>query len=314
MPVAREESERVPVADLLAVGTAALLAVAVAFTPAGEFRPLAIAVGLPFVLLVPGYALVAAVFPRAAETAPSSAGTSWLGRLGLSVGGSVVAVALVAGTLDFTVWGFQRGPVVLGLAALSLAGLAVAWYRRRRLPAEVRAGATVGAVGTRTRSLVVGTSGFSTLLTIVVVVAAAGAVGVVAEDTTDTGSVTEFYILGQNDAGELVAGSYPTNVTAGEPTTVGIGVGTTEAGGLSGTVVATLERVTIRENSTQITQSQRLGSFDVQVAAGERAVRRHTVQPSLTGERLRLTYRLYESGSDSPLRRVQIWLSVTSPS
>ena len=313
MPVARGDSDRVPVADLLAVGTTALLAVAVAFTPAGEFRPLAIVVGVPFVLLVPGYALVSAVFPRAAETAPSS-DMSWLGRLGLSVGGSVVAVAVVAGALDFTIWGFQRGPVVLGLAAVSLAGLAVAWYRRRTLPAEVRAGATTAAVGHRTRSLVVGSSWVSTLLTIVVVVAAAGAVGVVAQDTTETGTVTEFYILGQNDAGELVAGSYPENVTAGEPTTVGIGVGTTETDGFSGTVVASLERVTVAGNATRITQSQQLGSFDVQVAAGERTVRRHTVQPSLTGERLRLTYRLYERGSDSPLRRVQIWLAVESAS
>jgi len=128
-------------ADLWAVVASVVLVAAVVFSPAGTVRPLAIAVGLPFVLVVPGYALVSAVFPRAGETASLSSGTSWLARLGLSVVGSVVAVALVGGVLDFTVWGFQRTPVVAGLCLftlahslvaavpLSVAVLAVAWYR-----------------------------------------------------------------------------------------------------------------------------------------------------------------------------------------
>ncbi|KAA9396687.1 DUF1616 domain-containing protein [Haloarcula sp. CBA1130] len=298
-------------ADLLAVVASVVLVAAVVFSPAAAVRPLAVAVGLPFVLIVPGYALVSAVFPRAGEAAVGPiSGTSWLARLGLSIIGSVVAVAVVSGVLDFTVWGFGRTPVMVGLCWSTLVTTAVAWYRRRRLPMAVQAGTTAGNVGTRLGEII-GSNLTGVLLTLVVVVAAAGAIGVVANESTDTGTVTEFYILGQNESGQLVAANYPSNLTAGEPVTVGVGVGTTRESGFEGRVVAAIERVTLDGETTRITESQPLGSFDVQVSAGERTLRRHTVQPSLLGERLRLTYRLYKSGADTPHRRVQIWVSVT---
>ncbi|WP_277541527.1 DUF1616 domain-containing protein [Haloarcula laminariae] len=304
-------ADRVLAVDLLAVVASVALVALVAFSPAGAVRPLAIAVGLPFVLFVPGYALVSAVFPRAGETALGpGTGTAWLARLGLSVIGSVVAVASVGGVLDFTVWGFGRTPVIAGLCLFTLVSTAVAWYRRRRLPVSVQAGADAAAVRARA-SQVVGGNAAGVVLTLVVVAAAAGAVGVVATESTEQGTVTEFYILGENESGELVAGNYPSTVTAGQPVTVGVGVGTTNGSGFDGRVVATIERVNVSGETARVTDSQRLDAFDVEVSGGERTVRRHTVRPSLLGERLRLTYRLYRTGADAPLRRVQLWLSVT---
>jgi len=219
---------RASTADLAAVVAAVALVWVAVFTPLGSVRPVAVAVGLPFVLLVPGYALVSAVFPGAGETAPKPARTtSWLGRLGLSVGGSVVAVAAVGGILDFTVWGFQREAVVVGLGLFTLAATAVAWYRRVQLPVDRRAGTDAGAIVALTRSVVVGEGPAGLLLTLVVVVSAAGAVGVVAQESAQQGVVTEFYVLGQNESGDLVADDYPSGVTVGQPTTVGIGLGAT---------------------------------------------------------------------------------------
>ena len=312
MVVAGSDDRAVPRADLLAVVAGVVLVLAVVFTPLGEWRPLALVVGLPFVLLGPGYAIVSAVFPRTGETG-AGPGTAWLARLVLSVGGSVVAIAVVGVTLDFTVWGFQRDAVVGALVALTLAATVVAWYRRRQVPVEIRAGADVAAIRERTLATLVGDGPAGVVLTLLVVAVAAGSVAVVAEDSTSSDAVTEFYILGQDESGELVADNYPTNLTVGEPTTVGIGVGTTRLRGLDGTVVASLERVNVNGESVTITESRQLGSFDVSVASGETVVRRHTVQPPMAGERLRLTYRLYESGSDSTFRRVQIWLSVSPP-
>ena len=301
-----------PTADLVAVMVAVALVAALVVSPLGAVRPVAVAVGLPFVLLVPGYALVSAVFPAAGETAPlSQRTTSWVGRLGLSVGGSVVAVAAVGGVLDFTVWGFRREAVVAGLCLFTLAAVAVAWYRRRALPPERRAGTDAGRLAARTRSVVVGQGPASALLTLVVLLSVAGAVGVVAQESTQRGVVTEFYVLGENDSGELVADEYPSAVSVGEPTTVGIGLGATGAGPFDGTVVASLERVTRAGDTVRIRESRRLDSFNVTASAGETTVRRHTVQPPFAGERLRLTYRLYRQGSDRPLRQVHIWLAVT---
>jgi len=297
-------------ADLAAVVVAVALAVVVALSPLGSVRPVAVVVGLPFVLLVPGYALVSAVFPGAGETAPMPDGTtSWLGRLGLSVGGSVVAIAAVGGLLDFTVWGFQREAVVAGLGLFTLAATVVAWYRRVQLPVARRAGTDAAALAARARSVVVGDGPAGLLLTLVVLVSAAGAMGVVAQESTQQGAVTEFYVLGQNESGALVADDYPSEVTVGEPTTVGIGVGAT-GGPFEGRVVATLERVTREGDTVRIRESRRLDEFDVTVEAGAPTVRRHTVQPPLAGERLRLNYRLYRQGGDDPLREVHIWLAV----
>ncbi|MDS0261393.1 DUF1616 domain-containing protein [Haloarcula sp. S1CR25-12] len=301
-------------ADLgVTVLSVALVAV-VAFSPAGSVRPLALAVGVPFVLLVPGYAFVSAVFPRAGETGPTDEpGMSWLGRLGLSVGGSVVAVGVVGGLLDFTVWGFQREAVVAGLCLFTLAATVVAWYRRRRLPVDRRAGTTAGAIAARTRTAVRGDGVAGTLLTLVVLLSAAGAVGVVAEESANDGLVTEFYLLGEDGSGELVADSYPEAATVGEPTTVGVGVGTTGPRAFDGRVVARLERITREGDTIRVRDARVLDQFSVRVGPGETTVRRHTVQPPFAGERLRLTYRLYRAGADSPLRQVHIWLTVTRP-
>ncbi|WP_336338307.1 DUF1616 domain-containing protein [Haloarcula brevis] len=300
----------VPRADLLAVVAGVAAVLTVAFTPLGEWRTLAVVVGLPFVLLGPGYALVSAVFPRAGDAGPGP-GTSWIARLVLSAAGSVVVIAVVGVALDLTVWGFQRGPVVVALAVLTLSATAIAWYRRKQVPADVRAGATVATVRARTRAAVAGDGALGVVMTVLVVVVAAAGVAAVAAESSSQPSVTEFYVLGQDESGDLVAGSYPTALTAGEPVTVGIGVGTTQAAGFDGTVAAALERVRVDGESATVTESQPLGSFDVAVAPGESTVRRHTVRPSMVGDRLRLTYRLYERGSESPFRRVQLWVSVS---
>ncbi|MBX0322130.1 DUF1616 domain-containing protein [Halomicroarcula sp. F13] len=299
-------------ADLLLVVASVVLVGVVAFSPAGEWTPLAIVVGIPFVLLVPGYALVSAVFPRAGETAPgATARTSWLARLGLSVGGSVVAVAVVGGVLEFTVWGFQRPAVVAGLCLVTLGATAVAWARRRRVPADVRAGTDLGSVRDWTVAAVTDEGALGIALTVLVLVAGVGAVGVVAQEATDTAGVTEFYLLGENDSGELRAGDHPTELTVGDPTTVGIGVGARGPDGFEGTVVGRLERVTVENDTVTVTDAEELVRFPVSVAAGESTVTRHTVRPTTAGDDLRLTYRLYRSGAQSPVRQVHVWVHVS---
>lgn len=54
--------------DLVAVVVAVVLTVLGVFLPVVNETPLRIVVGLPFVLFVPGYALIAALFPEAGES------------------------------------------------------------------------------------------------------------------------------------------------------------------------------------------------------------------------------------------------------
>ena len=304
------EGDQAPSADLLAVVVSVLLVVAVTFTPLRELRALTTVVGLPFVLLVPGYALVSAIFPSAGGISPrSSEKTSWTARLGLSVAGSTMTIALVAGVLDFTVWGFGRTAIIGGLSVVTFASTVVAWYRRGRLSTAEPAGTDVNAMLSRGRSIALGDGIAGVALTILVLVAALGAIGVVADESTGTGSVTEFYVLGEDEDGDLVAGSYPSNTTEGEPLTVGIGVGTLRSD-FDGRVVITLERVSVDGDAVRVQESRELGRFDVRVPAGETNVTRQTVRPTTAGERLRLTARLYPNGTDSPVRQVHVWVTV----
>ena len=303
-------NDRVLAADLFAVVASVALLAGVVFTPLGELRVLAVVIGLLFVLLVPGYALVSAVFPRAGEVAPAAdTEVSWLARLGLSVAGSGIAITVVGGVLDFTVWGFDRTAIVVGLSAFTVAAAAVAWHRRRRLPTADQAGIDLGSVRSAARTAVDTQSAVGVVLTIVVVVAAAGAVSVVADESTGGGSAVELYVLGQNDSGELVAGDYPSNVTVGESITAGIGVGSGDSA-FDGYVITRLERVTVDGETVTIEQSRQLDRSEFQVPAGERTVRQHAVDPAIAGERLRMTYRLYRAGSDAQIRLVHFWITV----
>lgn len=48
-------------------------------------------------------------------------------------------LAVVGGILDFSIWGFSRGAVVVSLCVLRVAATAIAWYRQRRVRVGERA-------------------------------------------------------------------------------------------------------------------------------------------------------------------------------
>ncbi|WP_258871916.1 DUF1616 domain-containing protein [Pyrobaculum aerophilum] len=79
--------------------------------------------GAFFVLFLPGYALVEALYPRGGDLSP-------LERLALSIGLSLAVVPLVGLVLNFTPFGIRLAPVVISLAALTTALSLYATYRR----------------------------------------------------------------------------------------------------------------------------------------------------------------------------------------
>ncbi len=91
-------------------------------------QPLRLALGLAYVLFVPGYCLTAALFPRADDI-------DGIERIGLSLGLSVAWVSVLALVLDWLPWGLRLWPIVLGELLSILLFMAVALWRRSRLPA-----------------------------------------------------------------------------------------------------------------------------------------------------------------------------------
>lgn len=287
-------------ADLVAVVVAVAVMAVVLAVPTVRETPVRAVVGLPFVLLVPGYAFVAALLPGREEAYPV------VGRLGLSIGGSVAVVSGVGLLLEVTV-GFNFVPLVAGICLATLLATSVARIRRRRMGAADPDG-SLSQVLRRVGRTLGGGSALSIVLTVVVLATTVGAAGVVVTEPDETPAGTELYVLGERGDGSLSAGAYPTNLTVGQPSTYVVGVGTA-GGSFDGTVVARLQTVapdgTIRGGSTVV------GRFPVSLGADRSTTIEHTVTPESDGPR-RLTYRLYrgDPASNPVVREVHVFVSV----
>ena len=143
--------------DLAAVIVATLLVAVAAFAPVIRETPLRVPVGIAFVLFVPGYAVVSALFPERNRLDVSGTDgsddpderrerTRWLGagtgldgvdRLSLSIVVSVVVVSAIGVAIHYTPWPIDVGPVVAAVAVLTLAATWIAARRRRALPPSV---------------------------------------------------------------------------------------------------------------------------------------------------------------------------------
>ena len=318
---------RVP-ADLAALVGLTLLTVGAVFLPVVRDTPLRVVLGLPFVLFVPGYALVAALFPEAgsdstADDELDSSGITGLERVALSFGVSIAVVPLVGLVLNFTPFGIRLVPIVVSLTALVLVLTAVATRRRLELPAEERFAvpwrAWLQAGRTELLEPETRTDGALNVLLVISLVLAVSSVGYAVAVPKQGEAFTEFYLLTEGEDGELVADGYPTDLVAGESTPLVVGVGNQEHRQQSYTVVAELHDVAVENNSTRILDRERLRTFEVETAHNETWQRQHSVTPELTGERLRLTYLLYQGAppatptTENAYRELHLWVNVTAP-
>ena len=178
-----------------------VLIVAIILSPTNIVR---IILGLPFVLFLPGYALVAALFPKKNDL-------GGIERVALSFGMSIAVASLIGLLLNYTPWGISVYPILISLTIFILAMSIVAWYRRRRLTEGERLAISFNL------SLPVrrGQGTLDKVLTSILVLAILGAIGTIgyAVATPQVGErFTEFYVLGL----EGKAIEYPTGLKLGE--------------------------------------------------------------------------------------------------
>lgn len=132
-------------ADLTAVVVLTLLTSLAVFLPGVRDTPLRILLGLPFILFVPGYAFIAALFPeqgnsfiRDEQTVDEDHGIDAIERVALAFGLSIAIVPLLGLLLNFTPWGIQLTPSVLSVGGFTIAAAVIATLRRWELPTEER--------------------------------------------------------------------------------------------------------------------------------------------------------------------------------
>lgn len=280
-----------------------------------------IPLGVLFVLLAPGYALVSLLLP--AETVSGMDGrervVSLPERLLLGLGLSLVIVPLLGIGLHYykgVVYPWDT-VVVTGSATVLLAALALG--RRVMTDPNVRMATGVGATVGRLRASLDGDrrrdAAVNVALAAALVVAAAG-VGL-AVATTDNGErYTEFYLLTDAGDGTLVADGYPSTLTVDEPTALHVGIANHEGERATYTVVVQLQRVERTDGRSTVTEQFDLDSFEVTVDDGRTVHRRHAVTPPVAGESFRLTYLLFEGdpgqrrSTAAAYRSVHIWVDV----
>jgi uncharacterized membrane protein len=316
-------------ADLAAVVVFTLLTLGAVFLPVVRETPLRVVLGFPFVLFVPGYVFVAALFPEAdrgegGEEEDGEAvdgGLSVVERVGLSFAASLVVAPTIGLLLNATPLGIQLTPVVVALSVVVLGLTVVAARRRLALPVEDRlrvswrerlAGlhAELTAPEDRTDALL-------NVALAVALLVAASTVGYAIAVPTEGQSYSELYLLtGSGD--DLTAADYPSEFTAGEGHQLVVGVGNREHEPVTYTLLVEAHRVAIENESVRVLERERLARFRPRVGSNGTWHQEHTVDPTLVGDRVRVTYLLYrgrppaEPTVDDAYRSLHLWVNVTA--
>ncbi len=274
--------------------------------------------GVLLLMVLPGYAVVSALFPEQPSenlhNVPVDSRASspdWTVRLILSFVGSLIIVAAVGILLNFQ-GAIRLTPVIGALVGVTLVGIVITAVRRSLLPGQRRARPFAGrtlwvfSTGTRVQSVVLVLS----LLALVSTIAVIG----VAPSQGETFSET--YLLTEAESGELVAEEYPTTFVAGDGHSLTVGIENHEHRTVSYEVAVVVQEI---GPGGSIENQQPVDQFNATVAHGERALLDRQIDPTMTGEGLRLQFLVYNDTSpedidpsepDSADQTLHIWIDV----
>ncbi len=260
-------------------------------------QPLRLVLGLAYVLFVPGYCLTAALFPRADDI-------DGIERIGLSLGLSVAWISVLALILDWLPWGLRLWPIVLGELASILLFMAVALWRRARLPA---AEAYTPDLAWRPRPWWRGLPQFEKriygLVAAALLVAGLAAAWVFLVPSPSQ-FMTEFYMLGP----EGLAESFPREAAVGQEIGVTLGVMNRERDERSYRVEVWAVDPWSEGRRQLVAQD---GPYDLAVGSG----REWPIawQMPWAGDDQVVELLLFQGDGADPYRSLRLWLNVTDP-
>jgi uncharacterized membrane protein len=253
--------------------------------------PVRSALGLPMVLFYPGYALIAALFPKKGDL-------DGIERLALSFGLSIAVVPLLGLGLNYTPWGIIK-PILPVLNLFTFAMLAIAFWRRAKLPEEERFYIPFHEIKkVREEISAEPKSKLDKILTVVLIISILASIAmliyvIVAPKIGER--FTEFYILGPSGKAE----GYPTALKLNESGVVIIGIVNHEYELVNYTLEVKLEgdlllndKVTLEHNTTYEKPYQ--------------------ITPSKNGTNMKLEFLLFKENNSTPYRNLHLWVNVSS--
>jgi uncharacterized membrane protein len=270
--------------DLLAVVVLSFVLILTAFLVPDS--PLRIALGFPFVLFFPGYALVCALFPRKNDLGLDE-------RIALSLGLSLAIIPLIGLILNYTPFGIKLIPLLFSMFTVTVLLSFISNYRRSKMsPTEKFTVYPQLKISTKSLSPSDRLFAVAILLVIVILASTTGYLSL----TPKTGDrFTEFYILGANRQ----LNTYPTNLTLGQSGVVTIGIVNHESTNMTYRLTVTLNNQTIDTvNAIALTDRQ---SWE----------QNYTFTPQQSGDRISLGFHLYkESDANESYRDLQLLITV----
>ncbi len=254
------------------------------------------ALGLFLILFLPGYALIAMLFPE-------KGGLEGMERMALSVAMSVSVEPLLGLALSYTPWGIREVPLLISLSVLTMLMSAVAYARRAYLPEDRAFEVPFKALALTLISGVMGKPESKTEKTLRIFLAfsfliliSTGAYAVLVPQEREP--FTEFYILGTNG----MANNYTTEYIQGESGTYIIGITNNEYRTMNYTMEVRLE-------NTSVPIPEKLQH--VSLAHNTTLEEPLEITPSIEGKNMKLEFLLFnETEKNVPYKDLRLWINV----
>lgn len=283
--------------DLLLIISVVVLANIFVLIPPLSTTFIRTVLGLPLVLFLPGYTLVATLFPAKSDL-------DGIERTALSFGLSISIVPLIGLGLNYTPWGIRLLPILISLSVfiLVMCGLA---YLRRAKHSETEAFEVTfreTALSLKAEVLEKPKSKLDQALTVFLILSILLSVATliyVIATPKEGEHFTEFYILGH----EGKADNYTTNYVLGESGTVIVGIVNHEYRPINYTMEIRLENksLLLPENLQHIS-----------LAHNETWKEPVTVTPPFDGKNMKLEFLLYnEKEKNTPYHDLHLWINVS---
>lgn len=303
--------------DLIVVSVWLILAVASIYVPFVNETFIRIILTVPVILFIPGYVLIAALFPEKTSI-------DGIERFALSVGLSIAVVPLIVLVLNYTPFGIRLDPIVISLVIYTVIMMIITLYRRARLSDDEKFSVPFEKVKPALKEELFpkGQGKFDKALSIIliaaVVVAAVTTVFVIAFPK-DGEKFTEFYILGE----DKMADDYPKKFPVNSEQFVWVGIGNHEYRDVTYTVETLLLNAEwdTATNSSVIHASKPLDRFTVSVLDNTTYLEKYYFSVDSTGYN-RLEFLLYnetvpalsasaQEKMDSAYSDLHLWIKVT---
>jgi len=283
--------------DLLLVAGLVILMDIFVLIPALSGSFVRTALSLPLILFLPGYALIAMLFPE-------KTGLEWLERIALSVGLSVAVVPLIGLVLNFTSWGIKEIPLLASLSVFTLLLSGLAYVRRKRLPEDKAFGISIKASALNLMNEVLGKPESKTerILRTFLAISFLVLIGTMSYVTLvphEREPFTEFYILGP----QKMAENYTTEYVQGESGTYIVGITNNEYKKMNYTMEVRLEN-----KSLPLPKNLQ----NIRLVHNTTLEEPLVITPSVEGNNMKLEFLLFnETEKEVPYRDLRLWINVT---